>query len=93
MNATQTNTNAKGQAMQLTDATRRLFVSLADDAANWMGEPLLGGNFPTDRHTNGNVTDLKSKGLITTFDDDGDIFVQFTDAGRKFAAEIGHPVD
>jgi hypothetical protein len=72
-----------------TPASLELFLSLANDAANWSGIPLLGGNVATDKQLRGNLTDLKKKGLLTTFKDEGEIWVHFTEAGKALAAEHG----
>lgn len=69
----------------LTTASLKLFLSLANDAGNWSGTPLLEVN-ETEK---GNLTDLKAKGLITTMTDDGCVFACFTDAGIALAAEHG----
>lgn len=77
------------ETIQLTAASLELFKALAKDAPNWAGSPLLGGNVATDAASRGNVTDLKSKGLITTFRDEGCTWVDFTAAGRELAAAHG----
>ena len=68
--------------IDLTNDTEKLFKILAEDAANWAGQPLVGGNYRHTKAMNGNLTDLKSKGLLTTFVEEGDPFVIFTDAGK-----------
>ena len=75
--------------MNITDTSRELFVELAKDAINWAGAPLLGGNVPADKHTRGNVTQLKKAGLIWTEVDEGNTWVYFTDEGRSYARELG----
>ena len=75
----------------LTDTSRRLFLDLYNDAPNWSGQPMLNGNVKTDVHLRGNVTDLKKHGLIETFTDEGQTWVQFTDAGIEVGtAATGH---
>lgn len=69
----------------LTPASLALFLDLARDADNWSGTPLID---VTDAER-GNLTDLKVKGLLTTFEDRGDAFAVFTDAGNALAAEHG----
>ena len=74
--------------IDLTNDTEKLLRILAEDAVNWNGQPLVGGNY---RHTpamNGNLTDLKVKGLLTTFEEEhNDMFVIFTDTGKAEIAE------
>lgn len=73
----------------LTAASHRLFCDLAHDADNWGGEPMLGGNISSNAALRGNIADLKKKGLITTFRDEGNTFVQFTETGKAHAAALG----
>lgn len=77
----------------LTNASLELFLALVEDAPNWSGEPLFGGNVGGSKADEGNLTDLKRKGLLTTLDDGGDAFVIFTDAGKALAAEHGFGAD
>lgn len=76
-------------APDLTPASEALFLELARDAGNWGGTPLLDGNVSTDAASRGNLTDLKVKGLITTFRDEGCTWVDFTRAGKQLAASHG----
>jgi hypothetical protein len=77
----------------LTQDTRDFFLLLANDAGNWGGEPMIGpgsniaGN---PRAHRGHLTALKKAGLVTSYTDRGDSFVKFTEAGRAFAATLGH---
>jgi hypothetical protein len=73
----------------LTPASLSLFISLAKDAPNWNGQPLL----DITKAQRGNLTDLKKNDLLTTFKDDGCDFVIFTDAGKAFAAQNGFPIN
>lgn len=79
--------------MKLTHHSLKLFIALADDAANWGGSPLWGGNVGGSKASCGHLTDLKRKGLVTTWDDDGDTWVEFTSAGIELAAKWGVSVD
>lgn len=72
-------------AITLTPASLALFLSLAEDAPNWSGSPLVTVS-PAEK---GNLTNLKTLGLIETFVDEGCSFAVFTDAGKAFAAEHG----
>lgn len=62
-----------------------LFIALASDADNWSGQPLI----DITKEQRGNLSDLKKKGLITTFRDDGCDWADFTDEGIALAAEHG----
>jgi hypothetical protein len=75
--------------INLTEDSKKLFVALVEDAGNWGGTPMWGGNVGGSKADNGNLTDLKVKGLVRTFDSDDLEWVQFTDAGRAFAASLG----
>lgn len=78
----------------MTIASATLFDALARDAGNWSGTPMIGAgaNVQTDLATRGNLTQLKRLGLITTFEDRGDTFVQFTATGAQLAFERGYMV-
>lgn len=71
--------------MQITDRSLALFLSLANDAAEWGGNPLINGT----KEEAGNLIQLKRAGLLSTFTSDGSTFVQFTEAGKALAAEHG----
>ncbi len=71
--------------MSITDASLALFLSLADDAANWSGTPPAW----VSKEERGNLTQLKRAGLLTTFVDEGDPFATFTPTGVTLAAEHG----
>lgn len=78
--------------MNISERSLKLFLDLARDAGNWSGMPLFGGNVGRASSDKGNLTDLKIKGLVYTHDHEGDgrnIYVCFTDAGKRFAAEHG----
>ena len=62
-----------------------LFMALVKDAGNWNGQPLL----DISKEERGNVTQLKRAGLITTEKDEGNVWVQFTEAGKAFAVKLG----
>jgi len=79
--------------MNLTQQSHDLFMEYADDACNWCGMPMVGGNVAGSKARNGNLTDLKKAGLITTHTDDGCTFVVFTAAGKAYAAEHGVTID
>ena len=75
--------------MNITETSKSLFLAYARDAGNWSGQPLVGGNVGGTKEQRGNLTQLKRAGLITTFRDEGCDWIQFTDAGKAFAAEHG----
>ena len=72
----------------ITEQSKKVFLAYAEDAANWSGTPLVGGNVGGTREERGNLTQLKRAGLITTFESEG-TWVRFTDAGKAFARENG----
>lgn len=75
---------------QLTPSSLALFLDYANDAGNWGGTPLVGGNVGGDlKAERGNLTDMKKKGYITTASEDGDTWVCFTAKGKALAAEHG----
>ncbi len=66
----------------LTQDSFNLFISLAKDAENWQGEPLV----DITKEQRGNLTDLKKKNLLTTFHDEGCEWAIFTADGIALAA-------
>lgn len=75
--------------MNITATSLKVFLAYADDACNWNGTPLVGGNVGGDKAERGNLTQLKQAGLITTDFDEGCTWIYFTDAGVTLAAEHG----
>jgi hypothetical protein len=73
----------------ITYTSFEVFMAYAKDAGNWSGTPLVGGNVGGSKEERGNLTQLKKVGLITTDVDDGLTWIYFTDAGKKFATEMG----
>lgn len=69
----------------LTADSLRLFKDIANDAGNWGGTPMVGGNVCTTKADLGNLTDLKKHGLLSTFESDGCYFIDFTPAGLALA--------
>ena len=47
----------------LTDDSLKLFLALANDAGNWNGMPMIGGNVCNTKAELGNLSDLKKRGL------------------------------
>lgn len=79
--------------VNITKQSLSVFLAYAKDAGNWGGTPLVGGNVGGTTEERGNLTQLKRAGLITTFKSDGEVWVQFTEAGVAFAAEHGVEVE
>ena len=75
--------------MDITETSKKVFMAYAKDAGNWSGQPLVGGNVGGSKEERGNLTQLKKAGLIRTFRSDGMDWIQFTEAGIKYAAENG----
>ena len=74
----------------ITTASLDLFRALATDAGNWSGTPLFDG----DKRERGNLTDLKKRGLLVTYTDEGCTFVTFTPKGVEFAhTNLGVAID
>ena len=72
--------------MTITSTSLTLFLAYAEDAGNWSGAPLVGGNVGSSKADRGNLTQLKQAGLIYTDVDEGCTWLYFTDAGRALAA-------
>jgi len=71
------------------DATTYRFLDYYRDAANWAGTPLVGGNVGrNDDSDKGYVLNMKKRGWITTWEDDGDVFMDFTEEGEAVAWEL-----
>jgi hypothetical protein len=75
--------------IKLTPRSLEIFKQAAEDAGNWSGTPCLGGNFDFTKEDRGNLTQLKRAKLLTTFRDNGEEWIQFTQLGREFAAFNG----
>lgn len=70
----------------LTEQSLALFLAYAKDAGNWSGTPPVDGNVAGTAEGRGNLTQMKRRGLITTFRYDGGAWVDFTPDGRALAA-------
>jgi len=73
----------------ITPTSLALFLAYAEDAGNWSGTPLVGGNVGGSKADRGNLTQLKMEGLITTFTDEGNTWLKFTPRGVDMALEHG----
>lgn len=75
--------------MNITQKSLELFIAYAKDAGNWSGTPLVGGNVGGSKEDRGNLTQLKQAGLLTTFIDGRDAWVEFTNDGKALALTHG----
>lgn len=76
-------------APNITEQSKALFVAYAQDALNWSGTPMVGGNVGGSKADAGNLTQLKVAGLVETWTDEGCTWLHFTDAGKAYAASLG----
>ena len=79
--------------MNLTEKSKALFKAYAEDAGNWNGTPLVGGNVGGSQEDNGNLTHLKKLGLVETFEYGKEIWISFTDKGRALAKKMGIEIE
>ncbi len=87
----------KMDKIQLTTKVHAYFMAHAEDAPNWGGTPMVGGNTHQGLAENGYLTDLKKKGLVTTQVDreQGKPVVEwiyFTPIGKQYALENGYEI-
>lgn len=75
--------------MNITETSKNVFLAYADDAGNWSGSVPVGGNVGGGASERGNLTQLKQAGLINTYNDEGNTWIVFTDAGKEYAAQNG----
>ena len=71
----------------MTKDSLKLFLAYRKDAPNWGGTPLVGGNVGGEPADKGNLTHLKKLGLVTTFESDGDTWLDFTALGRAYEVD------
>lgn len=74
---------------KITAKSLALFLEYAEDADNWNGTPLVGGNVGGTKEERGNLTQLKRAGLIETFREYGVTWLDFTVLGKALAREHG----
>ena len=75
--------------MAITPTSKAVFLAYAADAGNWSGMPLVGGNVGGTQAERGNLTQLKKAGLILTQVDGRDVWIIFTDVGKRLAKAFG----
>lgn len=75
--------------IKITETSKNVFLAYAKDADNWGGTPLVGGNVGGGRKERGNLTQLKTAGLIETWLDEGNTWIAFTAAGKNYAKTFG----
>jgi hypothetical protein len=75
--------------LNVTPESLRVFLAYAEDAGNWSGTPLVGGNVGGSPQERGNLTQLKQAGLILTNAEEGNTWIYFTEAGIALAAAHG----
>lgn len=66
------------QEIALTEAAKQLFCDYYTDRGNWADVPLVGGNVSQGYAENALLTDLKQKGILTTQEDEGNVWIYFT---------------
>jgi len=81
------------KTINITERSKQLFIDYANDAGNWGGSPLVGGNVGGSKEDRGNLTQLKQAGLVETEVDEGNTWLYFTDDGKTFAKQLGIILD
>ena len=78
----------------ITAAVLERFLAYAEDANNWSGCPLVGGNVGGDPADKGLIVNMKKAGLVTTWKqrashrgEPATVWMDFTAAGRELAAK------
>lgn len=74
--------------MNVTDKSLALFLRFAREAGHWNGTPLL----DISKEERGNLTQLKTEGLVSTFKDEGCEWIRFSPAGVALAASHGFEI-
>lgn len=74
---------------KLAAATHTRFVEYYKDAGNWDGSPLVGGNVGGEPADKGYIVNMKKAGLVETWMDDGDVWMDFTDLGHAYFTQHG----
>jgi len=93
-NKQQKRTETMTTTMQLTADSLKTFLLYANDAGNWGGNPYVsGGNVKCTKSMRGNLSDLVKKALITIHDSGSDMYIEFTETGKRLASEHGCVID
>ncbi len=77
----------------ITAESLAVFLMYANDAQNWTGSPLVGGNVGGTKEQRGNLTQLKRAKLIETFTSDGLTWIRFTAKGGALAKQHGITIE
>jgi len=78
----------------LTPASLELFRAVANEKANFGDDPYLEDMPPMSHADNGNMTDLKKRGLIEVYETSyGKHIIKITAEGTKLALSIGVDID
>ena len=72
------------EASDMTPDSAKLFETIVEMAPDWSDGPPVFLS-PAER---GNLTHLKKLGLITTFEDEGQVWALFTEAGKDMAESL-----
>jgi hypothetical protein len=86
---TTTMTKAETALDNISPASALLLFDLINDAPNWNGQPLI----DITKEQRGNLTDLKRRGLLKTFTEEGCQFAIFTEIGIEVAAKVNVKID
>jgi hypothetical protein len=73
----------------LTPASHERFMDYINDAGNWSGCPLVGGNVGGDAADKGYIMHWKMHGLATTERDGNCVWLNFTAQGVAYARAFG----
>ena len=76
---------------ELSANVAELFRLYFEDADNWSGTPMVGGNVTLlgEREDRGLLAHLKTAGLVKTFKEEGCVFLSFTPKGFDYAKAQG----
>jgi hypothetical protein len=84
----------KMQDAALTPASLALFKYIAEEKANFDDDPYLEDLRQMSQADNGNMTDLKKRGLIDVYETAyGKTLVKVTSEGTKLAMSLGPDID
>lgn len=80
----------------LTNEVKAFFKELIEDAGNWSGCPMFGGNVGGDQASKGYLVNLKKAGIVTTEKDEENKKIQwvnFTLKAYELGLEVGAKMD